>query len=62
VLNLDNESCWFQAVKDDPFLNHEVLCVAMITLMKEDLLESDFSMCLGLLMSYKEPADLIKVI
>ena len=29
----------------------------MIALIKEDLLESDFSMCLGLLMSYSEPAD-----
>ena len=27
----------------------------MIALIKADLLESDFSMCLGLLMSYKEP-------
>jgi len=29
----------------------------MIALIKADLLESDFSMCLGLLMSYKEPND-----
>ena len=39
----------------DPFINLECLSVAMITLIKADLLESDFSMCLGLLMSYKEP-------
>ena len=41
----------------DPFINLECLSVAMIALIKEDLLESDFSMCLGLLMSYSEPAD-----
>ena len=39
----------------DPFINLECLSVAMIALIKADLLESDFSMCLGLLMSYKEP-------
>ena len=39
----------------DPFINMECLSVAMIALIKADLLESDFSMCLGLLMSYKEP-------
>ena len=27
----------------------------MVAQIKADLLESDFSMCLGLLMSYKEP-------
>ena len=27
----------------------------MIALIKDELLESDFSMCLGLLMSFKEP-------
>ena len=35
----------------------ECLSVAMVSLIKADLLESDFSMCLGLLMSYKEPED-----
>ena len=39
----------------DPFIGLECLSVAMIALIKADLLESDFSMCLGLLMSYKEP-------
>lgn len=29
----------------------------MVARIKADLLESDFSMCLGLLMSYKEPDD-----
>ena len=41
----------------DPFINLECLSIAMISLTKADLLESDFSMCLGLLMSYKEPDD-----
>ena len=41
--------------RQDPFINLECLSVAMIALIKADLLESDFSMCLGLLMSYKEP-------
>jgi len=41
----------------DPYINLECLSVAMISLIKADLLESDFSMCLGLLMSYKEPED-----
>lgn len=39
----------------DPFIGLECLSVAMIALIKAELLESDFSMCLGLLMSYKEP-------
>lgn len=34
----------------------------MIALIKEDLLESDFSMCLGLLMSYQVPSDPLVVI
>ena len=34
----------------------------MIALIKEDLLESDFSMCLGLLMSYQVPNDPLVVI
>ena len=34
----------------------------MITLIKEDLLDSDLSMCLGLLMSYKVPEDPLIVI
>ena len=43
--------------KEDPFINLECISIAMISLLKTDLLESDFSMCLGLLMSYKEPDD-----
>lgn len=37
--------------------NLDFLCVAMILSKKADLLESDFSMCLGILMSFKEPLD-----
>lgn len=47
---------------EDPFINLECLSVAMIALIKEELLESDFSMCLGLLMSYKEPDQLTQVL
>lgn len=34
----------------------------MIALIREDLLDSDLSMCLGLLMSYKVPEDPLIVI
>jgi len=46
----------------DPFINLECLSVAMISLNKAELLESDFSMCLGLLMSYREPNDPLVVL
>lgn len=48
--------------REDPFINLECLSVAMIALIKEELLESDFSMCLGLLMSYKEPDELTQIL
>ena len=48
--------------QDDPLINLEFLSVAMITLIREDLLESDNNMCLGLLMSYKVPEDCLVVI
>lgn len=51
-----------KAPRDDPFINLECLSIAMIALLKEDLLEADFSMCLGLLMSYKEPQDFTSVL
>jgi hypothetical protein len=51
-----------KAPQDDPFVNLEFLSVAMIALIREDLLESDISMCLGLLMSYKVPEDPLIVI
>jgi hypothetical protein len=34
--------------------NIEFFCVAMISSKRLDLLESEFTMCLGILMSYKE--------
>lgn len=46
----------------DPFVNLEFLSVAMICLIRQDLLDSDLSMCLGLLMSYKVPSDPLTVI
>ena len=52
-----NYDTLLKAPKEDPFINLECISIAMISLLKTDLLESDFSMCLGLLMSYKEPED-----
>lgn len=51
-----------RSAQDDPFVNLEFLSVAMICLIREDLLDSDLSMCLGLLMSYKVPSDPLIVI
>ena len=51
-----------KAPQHDPFVNLEFLSVAMIALIREDLLDSDLSMCLGLLMSYKVPEDPLIVI
>ena len=34
----------------------------MVILIKEELMECDFSMCLGLLMSYKEPDSALSII
>lgn len=42
----------------DPLCNLDFVCVAMILQKKEELLESDFSMCLGILMSFKEPSSI----
>ncbi len=58
MMDTANEEDYENLLKEpnmDPFINLECLSVAMISLIKADLLESDFSMCLGLLMSYKEP-------
>jgi len=38
------------------------MCLAMVLYIKEDLLESDFSCCLGLLMSFEEPDNQIDLI
>ena len=62
VVEVDDFRSQYQKPKDDPLVNLEFLSVAMITLLKEDLLEADYSMCLGLLMSYKEPEDIMTII
>lgn len=46
----------FLAIEDDPLGNHDYLCIAMILNIKNDLLESDFSMCLAKLLNYPEPS------
>ena len=40
---------------EDPFNQLEFSCLAMIVAKREELLESDFSMCLGTFMKYDEP-------
>ena len=52
----------FKAPNVDPFINLEFISCAMIILLKEELMESDFSMCLGMLMSYKEPESPLGII
>lgn len=37
----------------DALCNLDFVCVAMILHKKPDLMESDFSMCLGILMSFQ---------
>ncbi len=36
----------------DPLINLDYMCTAMIINIKEDLLESDFSMCMAYLLNY----------
>jgi len=45
----------FLAIEDDPLAFHDYLCVAMILNIKVDLLDSDFSMCMALMLNYPEP-------
>jgi hypothetical protein len=42
----------------DPLVNLEILCISLITHIREDLLQSDFSMCLALLLKYEGPKDI----
>ena len=56
------ETLMFKAPDSDPFINLEFISCAMIILLKEELMESDFSMCLGMLMSYKEPESPLGII
>ena len=51
----NEEDRMFRKPNADPFVNLEFLSCSMISQLKEELMESDFSMCLGMLMSYKEP-------
>ena len=62
VVIMDDDLSLYQRPMDDPLVNLEFLSVGMITLIKEDLMEADFSMCLGLLMSYKEPEDILSIV
>ena len=41
----------------DPLINIDYLCTSMIVLIKEDLLESDFSMCMANLLNYPKPSN-----
>ena len=47
----------FLSTPDDPLINIDYLCVAMIINIKAVLMESDYSMCLAYLLNYPETAD-----
>lgn len=54
---------YFLQTPDDPLVNLDYLCVAMIINIKGQLIESDFSMCLAHLLNYPEqpiPESLLK--
>jgi hypothetical protein len=44
----------FLASADDPFINLDYICVAMIINIKQLLTESDFSMIMAYLLNYPE--------
>jgi hypothetical protein len=46
----------------DPLINLDYLCTAMITNIKEDLLDSDFSMCMANLLNYPQQSDPVKLL
>ena len=52
----------FLEVDDDPLINIDYLCTAMIVKIKTDLLDSDFSMCMAYLLNYPEKEDPVGVI
>jgi len=52
----------FPPIETDPFVNLDVLCVSLIANIREDLLQSDFSMCLALLLKYEAPEDVSQLI
>lgn len=45
----------FPTKENDPFINLDIMCVSMIVAIKQELMESDFSMCLAYLLSYETP-------
>lgn len=47
----------FLETHEDPLINIDYLCTSMIVTIKEDLLESDFSMCMANLLNYPKPAN-----
>ena len=62
LANENQEKLMFKPPGSDPFINLEFISTAMIILLKEELMENDFSMCLGMLMSYKEPESPLGII
>jgi hypothetical protein len=42
----------FLETDSDPLINIDYLCTSMIIKIKEDLLDSDFSMCMAYLLNY----------
>lgn len=51
-----NTPCYdLQELAEDPFNQLEFICLAMIVAKREELLDSDFSGCLGIFMKYDEP-------
>ena len=49
-------------LKDDPLANLEYVVLSMVILKREDILQGDFSQCLGILMKYKEPSNVLGII
>lgn len=47
----------FPSKENDPFINLDIMCVSMIVSVRPELMESDFSMCLAHLLSFKTPDD-----
>lgn len=50
------------STRDNPFSNLDFLCVAMMITIQKDLLDNEDSACLGILMSFKEPENVIKIL
>ena len=52
----------FPPIETDPFVNLDILCVSLTVHIREGLLQSDFSMCLALLLKYEAPEDVSQLI